>query len=277
MARKGIQFQPLAQKDDSHPLRSILSLEKTHFLSEVQPAEATHLDLTRLLSKNRQAERILALTLAHVLSPQECRAMIERTEGLGYDIALVNMGPAPGGQKVSAGVHIPGYRDGKRCIVDDVEFTKQLWDRIKDHVPAVWEGRPVVGMNERLRFLKYFPNDQFAPHMDGEYHRTDGSGEVTKVTVQFYLNGEGEIEQGGDGLGLTGGETSFLSERYGDRKGREEDRVAVACRTGQTLIFQHDLVHEGSRVLQGVKYVVRGDILYGARINSNPTRLITVA
>ncbi|KAF9907674.1 hypothetical protein EC991_010706 [Linnemannia zychae] len=211
--------------------------------------------------------------------------MIERTEGLGYDIALVNVGAAPGAQGASAGVHMPGYRDGKRCIIDDREFARQLWERIKAHVPPVWEGRPVVGMNERLRFLKYYPNDQFAPHMDGEYRRTDGSGEVTKVTVQFYLNGEGEIEQGGDGLGLKGGETSFLSETYrfggggGDKKkggkaqkDEGEDKVAVTCRTGQALIFQHDLVHEGSRVLQGVKYVVRGDILYGPRA-SVATRL----
>ncbi|KAG0252429.1 hypothetical protein BGZ95_006643, partial [Linnemannia exigua] len=102
------------------------------------------------------------------------------------------------------------------------------------------------------------------------YHRTDGSGEVTKVTVQFYLNSEGDIEPGGDHLELKGGETTFLSERYGGGKKkmeeREEERVAVSCQAGQTLIFQHDLVHEGSRVLQGVKYVVRGDILYGRRI-----------
>ncbi|KAF9126931.1 hypothetical protein BGW39_006231 [Mortierella sp. 14UC] len=211
--------------------------------------------------------------------------MIERAEGLGYDIALINVGAVPGAQGASAGVHMPGYRDGKRCIIDDTEFTAQLWHRIKAHVPAVWEGRPVVGMNERLRFLKYFPNDQFAPHMDGEYRRTDGSGEVTKVTVQFYLNGEGDVEEGGDGLGLKGGETSFLSETYRfggggrDKKKKkdeeeEEARVAVTCRTGQALIFQHDLVHEGSRVLQGVKYVVRGDILYGPRA-STVTQLTT--
>ncbi|KAG0296489.1 hypothetical protein BGZ97_004517 [Linnemannia gamsii] len=200
--------------------------------------------------------------------------MIQKTESLGYDVALVNIGGS--GPDAGAGVHIPGYRDGKRCIVDDVQFARDLWERVKQHIPAVYEGRPVVGMNERLRFLKYLPGDQFAPHMDGEYRRTDGSGQVTKVTIQFYLNGEDEED------GLKGGETSFLNERSLGRlpgaaskakKGGKEDekeveKVAVACRTGQALIFQHDLVHEGSRVLEGIKYVVRTDILYGPRLNN---------
>ncbi|KAF9144915.1 hypothetical protein BGX30_010999 [Mortierella sp. GBA39] len=264
-----LQYQPLAQKDDTHPLRSILHPSRTEYILTQTPPVPTYLDLKPLLSKSRQSETITALTLSHVLTPQECDAMIQRTESLGYDVALVNVGGAGAG--VGAGVHMPGYRDGKRCIVDDVQFAKDVWERVKAYIPPVWEGRPVVGMNERLRFLKYFPGDQFAPHMDGEYRRTDGSGEVTKITIQFYLNGG---EKDGDD-GLQGGETSFLSERSFGRlpgagsmtkaKETEVERIAVACRTGQALIFQHDLIHEGSRVVEGVKYVVRGDILYGPR------------
>ncbi|KAF9098367.1 hypothetical protein BGX29_007650 [Mortierella sp. GBA35] len=195
--------------------------------------------------------------------------MIERTESLGYQIALVNVG---GGAGAGAGVHLPGYRDGKRCIIDDVAFAAELWDRVKRHIPTVWEGRPVVGMNERLRFLKYHPNDQFAPHMDGEYRRTDGSGQVTKITIQFYLNSEGDIEAGAEAA-LRGGQTTFLDERfeYSEVKGGPEafrKQVAVPCRTGQALVFQHDLVHEGSKVQAGIKYVVRTDILYGPRPNN---------
>ncbi|KAF9279228.1 hypothetical protein BGZ88_000093 [Linnemannia elongata] len=274
MMSSKLQFQSLAQKDDTHPLRSILNPYRTQHILTESPPVPTYLDLKPLLSKNRQAETITALTLSDVLTPQECQAMIQRTESLGYDVALVNVGGTGAG--AGAGIHMPGYRDGKRCIVDDVQFVRELWERVKAHVPPVWEGRPVVGMNERLRFLKYHPGDQFAPHMDGEYRRTDGSGDVTKITIQFYLNGG---EKDGDD-GLKGGETSFLNElSFGrlpgvgsmakkGRKAEEEkevERVAVACRTGQALIFQHDLVHEGSRVVEGVKYVVRGDILYGPR------------
>ncbi|KAF9921121.1 hypothetical protein FBU30_008884 [Linnemannia zychae] len=264
-----VQYQSLKQGDDTHPLRSILTSWKTQDLFYT-PAEATHLDLQHLLSKNRQSlpTPVTALTLSNVLTTQECSAMIERTEALGYDIALINVGSHQGG------VHMPGYRDGKRCIVDDVQFTKELWERVKSHIPAVWEGREVVGMNERLRFLKYLPGDQFAPHMDGEYRRTDGSGEVTKITIQFYLNGSEDdalSNYQGHGVPLKGGETTFLSEKYygkHDVKANDKDRVPVTCKTGQVLIFQHDLVHEGSPVEQGCKYVVRGDILYGPRKNA---------
>ncbi|KAK3832187.1 MAG: hypothetical protein JOS17DRAFT_743263 [Linnemannia elongata] len=273
MMSSNLQYQPLAQKDDTHPLRSILHPSRTEYILTQAPPVPTHLDLKPLLSKNRQSETITALTLSNVLTPQECQAMIQKTESLGYDVALVNVGGT--GALENAGVHMPGYRDGKRCIVDDVQFANDIWERVKEYIPPVWEGRPVVGMNERLRFLKYLPGDQFAPHMDGEYRRTDGSGEVTKITIQFYLNGG---EKDGDD-GLMGGETSFLSERSfgrlpgaGSMKNKggkvveeEIERIAVPCRTGQALIFQHDLIHEGSRVDKGIKYVVRGDILYGPR------------
>ncbi|ORZ13342.1 hypothetical protein BCR41DRAFT_296102, partial [Lobosporangium transversale] len=187
--------------------------------------------------------------LQNILTPQECQSLIARSEAVGYDIALVNTGSE------GSGVHIPGYRDGQRCIIDDHAVAAELWRRIQQHVPTIYQKRPVIGMNERLRFLKYRPGDQFQPHMDGEYRRTDGSGHVTKVTVQFYLN-----------EGCEGGATTFLEERMAWAKTDEEmtlrNCVAVSPKVGQALVFQHDLVHEGSKVTQGEKYVIRSDVLY---------------
>ncbi|KAG0296041.1 hypothetical protein BGZ96_010332 [Linnemannia gamsii] len=106
-----IQYQPMAQKDDTHPLRSILHPTRTQYLLTHTPPliTATHLDLKPVLSKNRQSLPILALTLSSVLTPQECRAMIQKTESLGYDVALVNVGGGAGaGAGAGAGVHMPG-------------------------------------------------------------------------------------------------------------------------------------------------------------------------
>jgi predicted 2-oxoglutarate/Fe(II)-dependent dioxygenase YbiX len=188
----------------------------------------------------------VAFTLQDVLTPEECQRLIERSEQVGYDIALVNMG------NEGPGVHVPGYRDGQRCIIDDHQIVAELWERVKHHVPAEFKRRPVVGINERLRFLKYGPGDQFQPHMDGEYHRTDGSGQVTKITIQLYLNDQCE-----------GGATTFLEERMAWSASQTGEKVAVNPKVGQVLVFQHDLVHEGSKVTQGQKYVIRSDILYG--------------
>ncbi|KAF9430314.1 hypothetical protein BGZ94_007401 [Podila epigama] len=221
------------------------------------PPPPEHLNLKPLLSSRRQLEDIVALTVQNILSAQECQDLIARSESLGYDVALVN---SASGQ----GIHLPGYRDGQRCIVDDIPFAAQLWERIRPYLPAVYQNRPVVGLNERMRFLKYLPGDKFEAHMDGEYRRQDGSNHCTKMTVQFYLNDACE-----------GGATTFLDENglWKSEMAKKDTttadninavlEVAVPPRVGQILVFQHNLVHEGSPVKAGIKYVIRTDVLYG--------------
>ncbi|KAF8949338.1 hypothetical protein BGZ52_005893 [Haplosporangium bisporale] len=217
-------------------LQDILTPHHTAHLSRTPPPPEP-LNITPLLPASRKNLPIVALTVQNILSPAECDALIARSETQGYEIALVNSGSA-------VGIHIPGYRDGQRCIIDDTHFAAQLWARIQPYVPAVYQGRPVVGLNERM------------PHMDGEYRRTDGSGHRTKMTVQFYLNDACE-----------GGATTFLDEkqmwRIENGVKPEAQQVAVPPRVGQLLVFQHDLVHEGSVVKSGCKYVIRSDVLYG--------------
>ena len=41
-----------------------------------------------------------------------------------------------------------------------------------------------------------------------------------------------------------------------------EPEVSIEPRTGMALLFQHPIVHEGSEVTAGVKYVVRTDLMY---------------
>ncbi|KAG0369809.1 hypothetical protein BC939DRAFT_445906 [Gamsiella multidivaricata] len=236
----------------SHPLHAILDPHKSAALQR-SPPTPVNLDLKPLLSRNRQGLPVVAFTLQDILSPKECAALITRSESIGYDVALVNV------SQTGAGVHIPGYRDGQRVLIDDIPFAAELFSRIRPFIPATYQSRPIIGMNERLRFLKYNPGDQFQQHMDGEYRRADGSGHVTKITVQFYLN-----------EACKGGATTFLEERMLWRQDGDEDgkKLAVEPKTGQVLVFQHDLVHEGSRVTEGVKYVIRSDILYGPPIHN---------
>jgi prolyl 4-hydroxylase len=37
----------------------------------------------------------------------------------------------------------------------------------------------------------------------------------------------------------------------------------VTPEAGLALIFDHDLLHEGAAVLEGQKYVLRSDVMYG--------------
>ncbi|MEN3327084.1 MAG: hypothetical protein V7638_1891 [Acidobacteriota bacterium] len=52
-----------------------------------------------------------------------------------------------------------------------------------------------------------------------------------------------------------GGETIFLVE----------PEVIIKPRAGSALLFQHPIIHEGSEVRAGVKYVVRTDLMYATR------------
>ena len=53
-----------------------------------------------------------------------------------------------------------------------------------------------------------------------------------------------------------GGETNFLNPRD------EEDAVRVRPRAGLALVFDHNLLHEGGRLVEGIKYAVRTDVMF---------------
>lgn len=69
---------------------------------------------------------------------------------------------------------MPDYRNGERIILDDVGLATRIFERIRPHLSEVeemkWGGGlawKMVGMNERLRFLRYPVGGFFRPHYDG--------------------------------------------------------------------------------------------------------------
>jgi prolyl 4-hydroxylase len=169
-------------------------------------------------------------TIAGVLAPEECERYIEWSERIGYETAPVSL--------AGGAVLRPDIRNNARVIVDDPVRTGDLWSRIVGKLPAVLEGRRAIGLNERLRFYRYGPGQRFAPHTDGCHRRANGDESL--LTLMVYLNG-----------GVRGGETRF-------------DEVVITPEVGLALVFDHYLVHEGSVVLKGRKYVLRTDVMYGA-------------
>jgi len=177
----------------------------------------------------------LAFLLHNVLTPKECKELIDKTEKKGYELALVNVGF--GRQEKMTDV-----RNNGRCIIDDENYAYNLWTRIKDYIPPVFKRRQVLGLNERLRFLRYDKGEYFKPHQDGCYRRENG--EISQITFQLYLN-----------EGFEGGATNFLSYS-------SNDEMPVIPKTGSVLIFQHDILHEGEKLKKGRKYAMRTDIMY---------------
>jgi len=193
-----------------------------------------------IILQNPRDRNKIAFVLSNVFSPEECRALIDRAELQGFVKALVNIGN--GREKA-----ILDYRNSDRCIIDDPDFSLDIFSRVRRYLPEIFEGRSLVSVNERLRILKYTPGNFFRKHCDSSYFRPE-NGEESKFTLQIYLN-EGSV----------GGATRFHS-RY-EPGGPYTD---VIPRTGSVLIFQHDLLHEGALVSAGTKYALRTDIMYSA-------------
>jgi predicted 2-oxoglutarate/Fe(II)-dependent dioxygenase YbiX len=180
-----------------------------------------------------------ALVMEEVFSTDECGAMIANTESKGYEKALLNIGE---GKEFFD----PSIRKSSRCILDSVDQASVIWKRIKQHRPVTLtcsgEQWIAVGLNERLRFLRYDHGDFFVAHCDSAYERENG--ERSFVTLLLYLNEEFEC-----------GETTFPDFD-------SDAIVRVQPKTGRVLVFEHDIYHSGAKVTEGVKYIVRTDVMY---------------
>jgi hypothetical protein len=168
-------------------------------------------------------------TIAGVLTPEECRSYIAWSESLGYEAAPVSL--------AGGAVHRADIRNNARVMVDSAERAGEIWGRLVSGIPPVMEGRRAVGLNERLRFYRYGPGQRFAPHTDGCHRRANG--EESLLTLMVYLSSV-----------AAGGETRF-------------ENVAIAPEPGLALVFDHYLLHEGAAVVEGQKYVLRTDVMYG--------------
>lgn len=173
----------------------------------------------------------VVVTLENVLSAAECSAVIARIEAAGPTAAPIT---TAGGF-----VHRPDIRNNTRAMFDDGALAAQVYERVRPHVPERLEGEwHLCGANERLRCYRYEPGQYFAPHFDGAFvrHRDERS----LLTLLVYLN---DCEHGG--------ETALI-----------DLELRVAPRTGRALLFNHHLLHEGAPVKQGLKYVLRSDLMY---------------
>ncbi|KAM9969395.1 hypothetical protein ACTFIR_001230 [Dictyostelium discoideum] len=184
---------------------------------------------------------LYAITIENVFTKEECEELIRLSEEKGYEPALVNTGN--GQQELMTDV-----RNNDRCIIDTEELSNKIYERIKEFIPQDFRGHKVVSLNERLRFLRYYPGQEFKAHFDGSYERTEGpkTGERSHITCQLYLN---DVEKGG--------ETTFFV-------GPNQEEIKVNPSTGMIILFQHRILHQGSPVVSGVKYVIRTDVMYNS-------------
>ena len=153
-------------------------------------------------------------------------------------------------------------------MIADDHLLDIILNRCKPLIPTYINNCKLVGINARFRFFRYFESAVYRPHSDGSW---PGSGldkdgklvddlyqdRVSKLTFLIYLNSD-----------FIGGSTTFFLPNA-DKVGIIETRSVEPTR-GSVLCFPHgdsefSLIHEGSAVMKGTKYVIRSDVLYRQR------------
>ncbi|KAF5004687.1 hypothetical protein FDECE_8829 [Fusarium decemcellulare] len=199
----------------------------------------------------------------NVLYPDECKAIITAGE-------FVNFVP-----------DAPLREDGDISIlahnfywVVDTAFHDTLWSRISPYVPASVGGRLARGINRRFRVYRYVPGAEYRCHIDGAW---PPSG-ITKDDTYVYDNSPAEKKQSSLFTFLIylndefeGGETTYFLPAA-----REGTLNAYPIRPvmGGAAIFPHGdpkgaLLHEGTGVRKGAKYVIRTEIEYDVEPSEN--------
>ncbi|KAL7902895.1 hypothetical protein HDV63DRAFT_362567 [Trichoderma sp. SZMC 28014] len=237
---------PLRNPPNYHPAILYTTQPDTVLLSSEAPQIELH-----------QHPNVANLSLAtNVLSPEECKAIIAIGETVGFlpDI------PVREGGDASVLAH-------NFYWIVDTSFHDRLWARMSPFVPKSVNGRLARGINRRFRVYRYVPGAEYRCHIDGAWPpsgiRPDdtyvyddspaGKKQSSLFTFLLYLNDEFE-----------GGQTTFFVPAPSEGK---LNAYRVRPVIGGVAIFPHGetngaLLHEGSSVTKGAKYIIRTDVEY---------------
>jgi predicted 2-oxoglutarate/Fe(II)-dependent dioxygenase YbiX len=167
-------------------------------------------------------------SIPQFLTKAECADLIALAESNGFVSAGVRTAE---GQKA-----MPAIRNNERAMFESRAWAATLWKRLSSvSLPSI-ESKVPVGLPKDLRFYKYSNGQRFKMHKDGPWTE---NGISSALTFLIYLNED-----------FVGGATDFRD-------------FQISPATGTALLFIHDTWHEGASVTEGIKYVLRSDVLYG--------------
>lgn len=184
-----------------------------------------------------EVDKYDAFYIKSLFSEQEAKKLLKEAESHGFGVTN----------------YPKHYRGNLRLTTTDQALTDQIWARVQPLVPAVvktpnGEVWNAVGLNECWRLAKYYPGDQFLGHCDAAFQRN--STERSLYTVNIYMNQE-----------YKGGRTRF----YNAKDNRTVD-FQVVGQTGCAVLFRQPpgemYYHDGEKILEGVKYLFRTDVMY---------------
>jgi len=189
------------------------------------------------------------LLLNNVFTPAECRTFVDLIESQPLELT-------PHKKRGEA------VRVNYRVSISSPEFAGRLWTVLRPHLPSfpcpssvtplATGARMAHSLNSNIRLYKYTPSQHFNPHYDDSV-RDAKTGAVSEWTLLIYLTG---VEDN-----VRGGETIF----YPNSKAKASEAMVVPLTRGTALLHRHGdecLLHEGSQVRSGTKYVLRSDIMF---------------
>lgn len=162
----------------------------------------------------------------------DCDLIIKKATEQGFVKATINTRE---GKEVNNTI-----RNNDKVEFNDVnlESTLNYMFTQMDELVNGFPGYEFTGVNDLFRVYRYSEGQEFKVHMDGTFEKSET--EYSRITVLVYLN---------DDFG--GGETEFVMPH----------RVIVPT-TGKLLLFAHKQLHRGNMVSDGLKYVLRTDLMY---------------
>ena len=169
-------------------------------------------------------------TIDAVLTPAECHACIEWSEGLGYEAAPVSLA---GGAE-----YRPEIRNNARVMVESWDRAQDLWRRVVARDPCDPRG-PRRGRPERTPAVLSL-----------------WAGPTLCLAHRWVCSA---LERRAEPADVHG-----VSQSTAPREEARFEHATVRPRSGLALVFNHYLPHEGAPVIAGQKYVLRSDVMYSA-------------
>jgi len=148
-------------------------------------------------------------------------------------------------------------RNSKQIEFDDQDLSDTVFQKCYESIVKMigYQTRSKfvpVGIDKHWKLYKYDEGNFFKKHRDS----SKKEGELTSfITVLIYLTDETD--------GLEGGETSFFSKT---------EKHTVKPLKGRTVLFLHQINHEGAEVVKGAKLILKSVVMFKA----NPYPLPTV-
>ncbi|KAI8829270.1 hypothetical protein BJ741DRAFT_623473 [Chytriomyces cf. hyalinus JEL632] len=265
VVQSGTQVAPSpAQESQYNPLLKTICQEKGH----------EHPSIIRY-SLNVQPKKIQApilqdtILIQNLLTLDECRQILLAGESVGFTPDEPVVDTANSRSTLAHNV----------IWLTDSKLAQTIHERSTPHLPATMpedgdvynnestSHRVLDGINPRWRVYRYVPGAIYRPHIDGGWPKSEYNVDTdtytfdasqgstwSRRTFLIYLN-----------EGFEGGETTYFvpsKDSVGVLDGK-----SVVPRAGCAMVFPHgsvkgNLLHEGSGVTKGVKYIARTDVLY---------------